>query len=59
MLSWDGHGTIDLDGYNVYRDTERLAEVAESLKVTPSPVWDTTGYVDTAAAVNDNYYYRV
>ena len=59
MLSWAALDAVDLDGYNVYRNTEGFSGVADSLKVTPSLVRDTTGYVDTTAAVNDTYYYRV
>jgi mono/diheme cytochrome c family protein len=57
-LTWKGVGADDLDGYRVYRSTQRFSDVSQADLLTSSPV-DTTGYVDDGVLDGERYFYRV
>lgn len=58
-LTWGAVGAGDLDGYNVYRDTESIRDLSSIDPQNESVIADTTGYPDTSAENGTTYFYVV
>lgn len=57
-LAWDSVDAEDLDGYNVYRDTETIGEV-EGMDPVNESVLSETSYTDGSAENGTTYHYVV
>ena len=57
-LSWSSVSASDLDGYNVYRDTEAFSSIGSRSPVNGAPLSETT-FDDADVENGTTYYYRV
>lgn len=58
-LIWNANGEDDLDGYNLYRDTESFSGISDMDPVNGGSLLSGTGYTDTGLESGTTYYYRL
>lgn len=57
-LTWDASGASDLDGYNVYRDTEAFSSIGDRSPLNSAPLSETS-FTDGDVTNGTTYVYRI